>query len=69
LLVYLQDGVLLCKNTGRGNQITQLKPIMADWFTLNEQVHFQFLKQVDGSFSGLKMHWRDGREIPVDKSK
>jgi hypothetical protein len=67
LLVYLKDNKLWCKNTGRGNEITSLNPIIEDWFTLNEQVHFQFIKGPDGQMSGLKMHWRDGREIPVDK--
>jgi pimeloyl-ACP methyl ester carboxylesterase len=67
LLVYLKNDKLSCKNTGRGNEITSLNPIIEDWFTLNEQVHFQFIKGSDGQISGLKMHWRDGREIQVDK--
>lgn len=69
LLVYVQEGKLWCKNTGRGDQITMLNPIIADWFTLNEQVHFQFMKGVNGRISGLTMHWRDGREMPVGKTK
>ena len=69
LLVYEEAGKLWCKNTGRGDQITQLQPIMADWFTLNEQVHFQFISEPAGGISGLKMHWRDGRAIPVGKTK
>lgn len=69
LLVYIQDGKLFCKNTGRGDQITPLDPIIADWFTLNEQVHFQFIRGADRSITGLKMHWRDGRENPVGKTK
>jgi retinol-binding protein 3 len=69
LIVYLLDGRLYCKNTGRGDQITQLKPIATDWFILNEQVHLEFLKSDGDHFSGLKLHWRDGREIPVDRSK
>lgn len=69
LLVYEQEGKLWCKNTGRGNQITQLWPIMADWFTLNEEVHFQFISEPAGDITGLKMHWRDGREIPIGKTK
>lgn len=67
LLVYVKNSKLWCKNTGRGNEITSLNPIMQDWFTLNEQVHFQFIKGPDDKTSGLKMHWRDGRETPVDK--
>lgn len=67
LLVYLKNNKLLCKNTGRGNEITSLNPIIEDWFTLNEQVHFQFIKGPDGQMSGLKMHWRDGRESRVEK--
>jgi hypothetical protein len=66
-LVYVKNSKLWCKNTGRGNEITSLNPIMQDWFTLNEQVHFQFIKGPDDKTSGLKMHWRDGRETPVDK--
>jgi hypothetical protein len=65
LLVYMQEGKLYCKNTGRGNQITQLQEIKTDWFVLNEQVHVEFIKEEDGNFSLLKLHWRDGREIPV----
>jgi retinol-binding protein 3 len=68
LSVYLKDNKLWCKNTGRGNEITSLNPIIENWFTLNEQVHFQFIKGSDGQISGLKMHWRDGREIPVGKT-
>jgi retinol-binding protein 3 len=69
LIMYMQDAKLYCKNTGRGNQITQLQEIKKDWFVLNEQVHVEFVK-VDGQhYSLLKLHWRDGREIPVYKSK
>jgi pimeloyl-ACP methyl ester carboxylesterase len=67
LLIYLKNNKLWCKNMGRGNEITSLNPIIEDWFTLNEQVHFQFIKGPAGQMSGLKMHWRDGRETPVDK--
>ncbi|MHA4741696.1 S41 family peptidase [Dyadobacter sp. MSC1_007] len=69
LVVYMKNNKLWCKNTGRGNEITSLNPIMEDWFTLNEQVHFQFIKGPNGQMSGLKMHWRDGREIPVGKTE
>ncbi|QHT70918.1 S41 family peptidase [Rhodocytophaga rosea] len=69
LIVYLQEEKLYCKNTGRGNQITQLQEIKKDWFVLNEQVHVEFIKEDGKNFSLLKLHWRDGREIPVYKSK
>jgi hypothetical protein len=36
---------------------------------LNEQVHVEFIKEDDVNFSLLKLHWRDGREIPVYKSR
>ncbi|GAB3962929.1 hypothetical protein GCM10028805_65030 [Spirosoma harenae] len=44
--LYVQNGKLWCKNTGRGDQITMLSHIKADWFTLNEQVHFQFMQRL-----------------------
>ncbi len=54
LVVYLKDKSYGVKTQAVGMKLLPLIQLLEDWFTLNEQVHFQFIRGPDGQMSGLE---------------
>jgi hypothetical protein len=57
---HVTDGHLVCKNEERGNQVFELKYIEPNLFILDENVQVEFEKDAVGSYSTLKMRWKNG---------
>ena len=57
---YMKDGRLFCRNAENGNLVSELKYIDNNLFMLDENVQVQFEKNVTGSYSTLKMLWKNG---------
>ena len=57
---YFKDNQLFCKNAENGNLITELKYVDNDLFMLDDNVQVLFEKNSSGTYSQIKMLWKNG---------
>lgn len=57
---HTKDGHLFCKNGERGNSLYELRYIDTNLFILDENVQVEFVKDAGGSYSKIKMRWKEG---------
>jgi hypothetical protein len=65
--IYLDKSKLFCKNSYRGNYVTELKHISNNLFVLDENAQIEFLKGSTGSYSKIKIYVNDGNVIEESK--
>jgi hypothetical protein len=64
---YEKDGHFFCKNAERGNNIFELTYVSNSLFVLDENVQVEFEKDDSGTYSKMKMYWKNG--IVTEKRK
>jgi hypothetical protein len=57
---YIKDNQLYCKNAENGNLVTELKYIENNLFMLDDNVQVLFEKNSSGTYSQIKMLWKNG---------
>ncbi|WP_165930214.1 S41 family peptidase [Flavobacterium ranwuense] len=57
---HIKDNQLFCMNAERGNVLFELRYIDSNLFVLDENVQVQFEKDATGTYTHLKMLWKNG---------
>jgi hypothetical protein len=57
---YIKDNQLFCKNAENGNLVTDLKYVDNNLFMLDDNVQVLFEKNSSGTYSQIKMLWKNG---------
>ena len=57
---YINDDQLFCKNAENGNLVTELKYVDNNLFLLDDNVQVLFEKNSSGTYSKIKMLWKNG---------
>ena len=57
---YFKDNQLFCKNAENGNLVTELKYVDNNLFMLDDNVQVLFEKNSSGTYSQIKMLWKNG---------
>ena len=60
LKIYLDKNKLLCKNENNGGTVTELKHLINNLFTLDQDAQIEFVKDSNGHYSAVKIFVNDG---------
>ena len=60
LKIYLDKNKLLCKNENNGGTVTELKHLINNLFTLDQDAQIGFVKDSNGHYSAVKIFVNDG---------